>query len=170
MSDSPVQFRRSKRTTVSTSAPPFEFIAKSLRQCPAFSALADSEIAALAATSVTARIRPGEVIYRRGDPAAGFYLIVAGSVRLVAGSDPVGSAPRPDQAVGPRACFGDLEVLEDVPRAATAVAADELTVVAFDRGDFELLLIQNPRLVEHILESLEAHTGSIGTSGGDGRG
>lgn len=143
--------------SVKIAPPTLEFIATSLRRCPAFSVLSDSELARLASSTVAAKLPSGEVIYRRGDPAAGFYLVVAGAVRLDAGGDAGANGPDGTRVLGPGECFGELDVLEDSPRAATAVALDDPSVVAFDRGDFELLLLQSPDLLQHILDSLEAH-------------
>lgn len=145
------------RMSVKIAPPTLEFIAKSLRRCPAFSVLSDSQIARLASSTVAAKLPSGEVIYRRGDPAAGFYLVVAGTVRLDADGD--GGANHQDGTgvLGPGECFGELDVLEDSPRAATAVVLDDASVVAFDRGDFELLLLRSPDLLRQILDSLEAH-------------
>ena len=59
--------------------------------------------------------KAGQVIFSQGDPAEEMYVVVEGTVDIVISGQQVGMA-------GPGEAFGEMALLEDAPRSATAVA------------------------------------------------
>lgn len=47
--------------------------------------------------------------------------------------------------------FGEMAILEEQPRSATAIAISEVKVLNFNRANFELLMTKNPMLALKIL-------------------
>lgn len=129
----------------------------SLRKQPPFAGLSDEQVAQIASVSLESDVPPGEVFYRQGDPAAGFYIVVSGSVRLVEGIGADGSGGRDLGRLTSGACFGDMDVLEDSARPVTAIAVGTVTIIAISRHDFEGLLGSNPSLALSIMLSLVKH-------------
>ncbi|EMO25965.1 cyclic nucleotide-binding domain protein [Leptospira interrogans serovar Bataviae str. HAI135] len=50
--------------------------------------------------------------------------------------------------------FGEMAILEEQPRSATAIAISEVKVLNFNRANFELLMTKNPMLALKILTIL----------------
>jgi CRP-like cAMP-binding protein len=53
-----------------------------LRQIPLFASLGDDDLATVARSANRHRLRRGEILFQKGDPATGFYFLVEGQVKL----------------------------------------------------------------------------------------
>jgi signal transduction histidine kinase len=88
--------------------------------------------------------RADEIIFSAGDPGDGFYLVESGAVRI---SAVVGdNEPRVLARIGPGEFFGEMAVLDDASRSATATAETETTALFIDREQLLALLVQQPQL------------------------
>jgi hypothetical protein len=78
----------------------------------------------------------GAVVIREGEAGDHFYLIVAGSALIVAGSAAVSvrGARRPSLHRGD--CFGEIALLRGTPRTATITAEQPLRTLALGREEF----------------------------------
>ena len=86
----------------------------------------------------------GEVIFAAGDPGDGFYVVESGSVRI---SAVVGqNEPRLLAKIGEGDFFGEMAVLDDAPRSATATAEGETRVLFVERDQLLDLLERQPQL------------------------
>ncbi len=103
-----------------------------------------TELATLAATGQTRTYRAGDVIFLAGAPGDGFYVVQTGRVHLTA---VVGdNEPRVLAAVGPGDFFGEMAVLDEAPRSATALAHADTTALFLGREALLQLLDARPRL------------------------
>jgi CRP-like cAMP-binding protein len=69
-------------------------------------------------------------VISEGDPHGDrFYAIVEGTVNVDVGGRVIASE-------GPGSCFGEIALLDDVPRTATVTATSDLRLLALDRDDF----------------------------------
>lgn len=78
---------------------------------------------------LTRTIAPGEVIFRTGDPADCAYVVAAGQIEIHTGS---GADARCIAVIGAGQLLGEMAMLDNAPRSATAIARGEglLTVIA----------------------------------------
>lgn len=78
---------------------------------------------------LTRAVAPGEVIFRAGDPSDCAYVVAAGHVEIHTGN---GSDARCIAVLGAGQLLGEMGILDNTPRAATAIArgAGLLTVIA----------------------------------------
>jgi len=53
-----------------------------LRALPLFASLGEGSLQAMAKRTVTRRVRPNEVLFRRGEPCDALYVVVSGSVQV----------------------------------------------------------------------------------------
>jgi CRP/FNR family transcriptional regulator, cyclic AMP receptor protein len=85
----------------------------------------------------SARYAAGDVIFEAGDPGDLFFVVREGTVALSANG-------RVLEEVGPGGIFGELGLLERVPRSATATAATDCDLVALDERGFIFHVSQTP--------------------------
>jgi len=113
-----------------------------LKDVPFFKLLDADERSALAAVLGHITIKQGEAIFQFGDPGDSLYVVRSGRVELFA-KDNIGgkivfnTAERGD-------LFGELSLLDEGPRAATAMALEDTELLVLDRGDLLLFLRKKP--------------------------
>lgn len=98
------------------------------------------------------RFEGGRTLYAEGDPAEHCFLVQEGRVRLV---KHIRSTERSLTILRRGDLFGEDALLDGtVPRGATAVALDEVTVLALDRKTFGALVTGNPQVATRLLGQL----------------
>ena len=88
---------------------------------------------------------------RQGDPADRFFHILDGSFEVTQAKDP-GGAPRFLRTLGPDDVFGEIGLLDGVPRTATVTAAGEGSLLALDGQRFLELVAAGPGLSSRLLD------------------
>ena len=101
---------------------------------------------------IAARIKeiaiPAErVIARQGEIGTGFYVMVAGSARVVRDGATIAH-------LGPGDFFGELSVLDGRPRVAQVVSDEPTTCLALASWDFEAVVVEQPTVALAILRGL----------------
>jgi CRP-like cAMP-binding protein len=91
----------------------------------------------------------GEIIFSEDELGDTFYLIQSGRVQLV---KLVGEIERTLDVLQPSEMFGEMAILENSPRSATAIALDEVKVLEFNSQNFEILLLGNPQIALKLLK------------------
>jgi HlyB family type I secretion system ABC transporter len=86
----------------------------------------------------------GSVIVREGDPADAFYVLVAGSARVVKRGE--GDQEVPLNRLGPGDGFGELALIEGGSRSATVRASSEVHALRLDRSVFAALERSDPEI------------------------
>lgn len=95
-----------------------------LRGVPLLEPLPEAMLERLAASLVELRLPAGSVVIREGDSGDRFYVIAAGTVEIA-------GAPH-----GRGESFGEIALLRDVPRTATATATTDVVLQTLDRDTF----------------------------------
>jgi len=91
----------------------------------------------------------GDIIFSEFEPGDTFYLIQSGRVQLV---KIVGENERTLDILQPSEMFGEMAILENSPRSATAIALDEVKALEFNAQNFEILLLGNPQIAMKLLK------------------
>jgi len=91
----------------------------------------------------------GDIIFSEYELGDTFYLIQSGRVQLV---KLVGDIERTLDVLQPSEMFGEMAILENSPRSASAVALDEVKVLEFNSQNFEILLLGNPQIALKLLK------------------
>jgi len=119
-----------------------------------FSALLTAELRRNAQASRRTVLASGHVLFREGDIGDGMYLVEAGRIEISAAG--AGPESRVLSHFEPGGFFGEMAILEDQPRSATAVAVSE-TIVHFIPRDHALRLLENsPRLLFALMQEFSA--------------
>ena len=95
-----------------------------LRGVPLLSALPEPLIERLAREATPVEVRAGVPIVREGEPGDRFYVVRSGQVSILG------------RTFGPGEAFGEIALLRNVPRTATAVAVTDVELVALEREPF----------------------------------
>lgn len=86
-------------------------------------------------------------IVQQGQVGNGLYIVVRGGASIVAGSDEL-------VRLGPGDFFGELSVIDQQPRAATAYAVGDTVCLALASWDLVSVLEQDPQLAMNLLKEL----------------
>ncbi len=118
-----------------------------LAGCPLFKGIDAEGLAKLAELATPVDFPRGHVIARQGEIGTGFFVIVSGSVRVVRDGTVVAR-------LGPGEFFGELSVLDRMPRNATVAAEEATSCLALAAWDFEKILLEEPALTLAILRGV----------------
>jgi CRP/FNR family cyclic AMP-dependent transcriptional regulator len=91
----------------------------------------------------------GDVIFCEYEPGDNFYLIQEGRVEIV---KIMGDLQKTVDILHPSEMFGEMAILEEAPRSATAVALDKVVALEFNRENFEILMQGNPQIALKLLK------------------
>jgi len=91
-----------------------------LREVGLFGALSDEFLDHLASTLGTLRVPAGDTIFREGDPAREFFVVLDGEIEVLKKSRR-GRETRV-AILGPHDCFGEMSIIDMQPRSATVRA------------------------------------------------
>ena len=94
----------------------------------------------------------GQVIFSEGDPSDLTYRILDGSVDIVV-SDKDGGRRR-IASLGSKDIFGEMGIIDDSPRSATAIAREQTACQAYTAEEVLELLTNNPVEAIDLIKSL----------------
>ena len=97
------------------------------------------------------RFAPGEVIVREGDDSREMFIIQEGRVQI---SKHINGIDVPLATLGKGAFFGEMSLLESLPRTATVVALEPTQLLVFQAGGLLLRLRRDPTLAFEMLQQL----------------
>lgn len=117
-----------------------------LKSIPVFRDLSARELATIEKTLHKRLYDAGEIIFNQGVPGAGMYIIIEGEVAII--HEETGQELA---RLGEREFFGELALLEEAPRSATAVARTKTIVLGFFQSDLFGINERNPRLGNKII-------------------
>jgi CRP-like cAMP-binding protein len=93
-------------------------------------------------------LRPGEVLFRAGDPGDALYIVAQGTVEVLAAPSPSGDGELGQSIAELREgeTFGEMAILSQGPRTATVRAVGEVKLLEIGKQDFELLIARDREL------------------------
>jgi CRP-like cAMP-binding protein len=125
-----------------------------LANVPLFKELASDELDRIASNTHEVRAARAEVLFRRGDPALGFYIIIFGQVKLAF------TSPRGDEKVvdlmGPGQSFGEAVMFMERPHVVTAQTLCDSLLLYIAREIVFQELERDPRFVRRIIAGLSS--------------
>ncbi len=115
-----------------------------LRRVELFSGVSARSLSLIADRTVDITFAPGDFIVRQGQVGTGFYLVVSGRVRVERGGEVLARLSAGE-------FFGELSVLDQMPRTAHVIADEPTICLALPSWDFTKLLEQNPKITLSVL-------------------
>ncbi len=119
-----------------------------------FSELNDEELRRVARLTHSHSYTKDTVLFRAGDPADSVYIIATGKVKIVISS--------PDgkefilTILGAGQVFGEMALLEESTRSATAITGTKSDLLTLSRKDFNRLLESTPAISRKLLSILSS--------------
>jgi len=123
-----------------------------LQGVPAFSALADEDLAQVVDVTVPRSFGAGEIVFREGDEGDTCYVVRSGQVRAIREHSDGRSITL--AAFGPGEIFGELAMFDDERRSATIEAVEDTEAMAILGSDMRRLLQAHPEIAVKMLGGL----------------
>lgn len=130
-----------------------------LARVPLFKGLDAQTIAEIMRYLRSQTVQAGQVIARRGEPAHSMYFIAAGEVQI--------DLPGKHVQIGIGDFFGEIALLKDVKRTATAHAITRTSLLVLEKRDLHALMDERPDVGERIADVARQRLPGL-ASGGDG--
>lgn len=133
-----------------------------LARIPAFAVIEPEALRLIAFSGETRILRAGDVLFRRDEISNDGFVVLAGSIAMDASGDGADKA----RIVRPPGLIGDLALLTQTRRPATAIAREPSTVLRVSRLLFRRVLHEFPDSAERLRQSQGARllqfTGELG--------
>ena len=110
---------------------------RNLTSLPAFRDLDPEAVRLIAFSAETRILRAGDVLFRRGDPSDGGFVVLSGVIGVEA-------APGRETLVRPPALLGEMALVAETLRPATAVAREPTSVLKVPRTLYRRILAEYP--------------------------
>lgn len=139
--------------TPPAAAAPDRFTASAvLKRNYLFRDLPSEAVERLAALAVRRTYEKGAVVFAQGDQGDALYGVASGRVRISACG--IGGQEVFLNIMEPGDTFGEIAVMDGLPRTAAATALDDAALLVIRRRDFLDLLQREPQLAVHLLKLL----------------
>ncbi|MCU0846572.1 MAG: Crp/Fnr family transcriptional regulator [Spirochaetes bacterium] len=91
---------------------------------------------------------PNEIIFCEFEPGNEFYFVQSGKIQLV---KLINNREKTIDVLGDGDVLGEMSILEEQPRSATAIAVDHVKLLKFHRDNFDALMQGNPQMAYKLL-------------------
>jgi len=118
-----------------------------LKSAPVFERVSGEDLAALARVAEIETYAAGQTVFHEGEMGDALYVIVKGKVSIESGGKRLAD-------LGPGDAFGEMAVLDEVPRSATATAQDETEVLRIGSEEFYEILHEQVEIAEGVIRML----------------
>ena len=108
-----------------------------LLETPFFEKLEPTEIMEIIHIVEVAEYQAGEVIFKEGDPGDAWFVMYRGAVEVLKHG---AEGEKRIAEIGPEDCFGEMSILDGLPRSATIRATEDSVVLRVRRDAFGELL------------------------------
>ncbi|MFA6317870.1 MAG: cyclic nucleotide-binding domain-containing protein [Elusimicrobiota bacterium] len=130
---------------------------KLLRSLKVLKQMPERQLAGLAEFLRLKEVPAGGVVFEEGSTGMSLYFVASGRVRIV---KRIGEGASSDLAVlGPGEYFGEMALVEEVPRSASAVASGQCVLFELFRGDLSRWVKANaPQAVQFFADLLQVQS------------
>jgi CRP-like cAMP-binding protein len=95
----------------------------------------------------TLQLAAGDFLFREGDKGENMYVLLEGEIEILLGDFVL-------ETVGQSALIGEMALIHDSPRTATAVAKTPCRLAEINRRRFHFLVQQTPHFATHVMKTL----------------
>ncbi len=91
--------------------------------------------------------KAGDIIFQQGDKAEELFVIQSGTVEIHLGNRLLDTLPE-------RSIFGEMALIDNAPRSATAIAATDVKLVPVGEKQFLFLVSRTPHFALNVMRAL----------------
>ncbi len=126
-------------------------VADFLLSAKGFKELTQSDTDAISAVAEEITVKSGEFIFHEEGPGDAMYIIKSGSVKI---TKKVKDQENTIALLNPGEFFGEMALLDGLPRSASAKAASDVIILKITRNNYMLLRQQHPQTALKIIDIL----------------
>ena len=119
-----------------------------LKKIPLFAELNESDHAEIIQRIKLEYFPAGQLLFSEGGLGDKLYILKRGAVKIFHPAN----EENPIATLGPNDFFGEMALVEDKPRSASAMTRDESEIFLLDRADFYDLILKNQAMASRISE------------------
>ena len=93
------------------------------------------------------QLAPGDSLFREGEKGEKMYVLLEGEMEILLGDFVL-------ETIGPGALIGEMALIDESPRTASAVAKSPCRLAEIDRRRFHFLVQQTPHFATHVMKTL----------------
>lgn len=121
------------------------------RNVPIFHGLSSGQLARVMLAMQHRNYRAGEILFEEGQVGKAVFIIKTGQVELTRNS---ASGPRSLGMLGPGQMFGEMALLEQMQRTASATIVEDGEIYLLYTATLETLMRQNPHIGVKLLRNM----------------
>ena len=118
---------------------------------PMFEELEPADIGEITHIIDILKFNPGDIIFREGETGDAWFTLYKGEVEVLKQSE---SGDKVIKAIGPHSCFGEIAVLDGLPRSATIRVAKESVVFRIPLDKFTTLINSNDLVAYKLIKQM----------------
>jgi CRP/FNR family transcriptional regulator, cyclic AMP receptor protein len=118
-----------------------------IKRAPLFADCSHSELEQIAQIADEIDLAEGKALTREGEPGREFFVLLEGEADVSRDGQSINK-------LGPGDFFGEIALVEDVPRTATVTATTPVRVLVVTDRAFQQLLQKQPELQRKVLVAL----------------
>jgi len=123
-----------------------------LKRVPFFALLRTDQLRHIAPALAPAGWAAGERVFDKGDPSDNMYILLSGRVGITLNGD--SESTEYVAQLGQGDCFGEMGLLDDLPRSATAHVLETAEALSLSRERLQGMLLAYPELGIGMLAAL----------------
>lgn len=136
---------------------------ETLAETTLFSGLSSNELDKLVMFAPVRRYKARTVIMEKGDAASALYVILEGGIRIFAQGEEDKEVTLNE--LGPGQYFGELALITDQPRCASAMTTSDARLLAVSKAQFTEFLATTPeaapRMIQYLAEKVRELTQDV---------
>ncbi|HXT00775.1 MAG TPA: Crp/Fnr family transcriptional regulator [Elusimicrobiota bacterium] len=123
-----------------------------LKRIPFLSALAPAHLRDVYRLAREVRLEAGSKVFAKREDADAMFIVVSGRVKIF--TDSAGKKRKTYAYLKEGEFFGEMALVEDLPRTASAQAVEPTRLLLIRKTDFQRLLARDPRLALYLLKTV----------------
>ncbi|MFH0872879.1 MAG: cyclic nucleotide-binding domain-containing protein [bacterium] len=124
-------------------------IAELFRSIYLFKGLSNEELALISAITAEKDFTKEEVVFKEGEAGDAFYLVLEGQIRI--SKYVIGAGEEALAILDKGSYFGEMALIDEFPRSASAIAHTDCRLLLMDKADFSQLLSNHKELAYKLL-------------------
>jgi len=141
-----------KTTAKAGGAEPGLSVEEIVLKVPLFEGLEAADVAQIAEIAHSKTFPKDHLLFDRGEPGDEFLVVIDGRLKIIFLNEDGRELTL--TILSPYQSLGEMSLIDDYPRSASAVALGDLTVLSINKRDFRKLLEANPRIAMQLLRQM----------------